>query len=107
MRCERYGSSGERIQGGYRCRRAQQGVGGLAALGLPGGKRGGEIRYRVADIGRRRAQGGAREEWCERSGYRVMTERRGLGGGGYRVGRLAAIRGGALFSPAAAVIGRQ
>lgn len=33
MRCERYGSSGERIQGGYRCRRAQQGVGGLAALG--------------------------------------------------------------------------
>lgn len=68
MRCERYGSSGERIQGGYRCRRAQQGVGGLAALGLPGGKRGGEIRYRV------------------------MTERRGLGGGGYRVGRLAAIR---------------
>ena len=56
MRCERYGSSGERIQGGYRCRRAQQGVGGLAALGLPGGKRGGEIRYRVADIGRRRAQ---------------------------------------------------
>lgn len=47
--------------------------GGLAALGLPGGKRGGEIRYRVADIGRRRARGGAREEWCER---------RGLGGGG-------------------------
>ena len=35
--------------------------------------------------------GGAREEWCERSGYRVMTERRGLGGGGYRVGGLAAL----------------
>lgn len=35
--------------GGYR-------VGGLAAIGLPGGKRRGEIRYRVADIGRRRAR---------------------------------------------------
>ena len=107
--------------------RAVAGCGSLPG----GGKRGGEIRYRVADIGRRRARRGEGEEgecagkigceWCgvrgrclptfrlanlsvcwlvgllgsrrlgelalhsgERSGYRVMTERRELGGGGYR-----------------------
>lgn len=35
----------------------------------------------------------------ERNGYRVMTERRGLGGGGYRVGRLGRVRRGGAPPP--------
>ena len=64
---------------------AGQQVGGLAALGLSGGKRGGEIRYRVADMGRRRARRGEGEggecagkigcEWCGVRGRCLPTFR--------------------------------